>query len=350
MNQVDCTDCGPVRPLLLERGVLYASYGYDLMYSVDEGRSFSRLASYNVSRLKKYVAYSRHAVRLFREGFHSMARADNGTIVAVVRGAIVLLEAGLHEFKCVQTITRGSRPLNICWVPRKGFYFGEYFSNPRRDSVRIYGSPDGWNWSVVYTFSRGSIRHVHGLYYDYYRDGVWVLTGDSDDESGLWFTGDGFNTLDVVLKGSQNARAVVVVPTESGLIVPMDSPITRNYIQRLDLNTGSFTRLAELPGSAFYASRVNELMLISTVVEPSDINTDSRVALFAGTEEGGWRCIGRYPRTSFGLLDRYLCYPSLILAPGDASSRCVFAYAMGVKDYDGRCLRWSLNDIQSSIG
>ena len=49
---------------------------------------------------------------------------------------------------------RGTRPLALAVTSEETVYWGEYFANPRRDEVNIYGSDDhGDTWSVVHTFS-----------------------------------------------------------------------------------------------------------------------------------------------------------------------------------------------------
>lgn len=350
MTNVVHNDCGQYKPLLAVGDRLYASKGYDLLVSSDGGNTFRTLAVSPNSRYKNYIAGSRLYSRISREGFHSLARSSDGAIVAVARGAIAYCPSGAAELENVLSIERGSRPLNVCWTPGDGFYFGEYYSNPGRESVHIFGSEDGRDWSVVYTFSPGSIRHVHGIYYDRFRNGVWVLTGDTDEESGLWFTNDKFSNLEPVVSGGQNTRAVTILAREDGLIVPMDSPITRNYIQHLDPDTGRFTQLAELPGSSFHATCLDELMLVSTVVEPSTVNRDQRVALFAGSRINSWQCIGRYTRDYPAHLDRYLQYPGLALVPAEHASSYAFAYATGLKGLDGCCLRWSSEDIRNALG
>ncbi len=343
-------DCGNVRPLIAAEGRLYGGHGYRLVCSDDGGKSYGLLAKYKVPIWRSGIAHSRVGIRLLREGFHSIAKSDDGTIVAVVRGAILMLKKGGESFKCVFRIKRGSRPLNICWIPKIGFVFGEYFSNEKRVPVHIYASQKGDFWSSIYTFPKGSIRHIHGIYYDPFREGVWVLTGDRDEESGLWFSSDGFRTVNPIARGSQRARAVSILPVDDGLIVPMDSPIERNYIHHVDVATGTFTRLAELPGSAFYTSRLGEFMFVSTVVEPSKINVTQHAALYVGTASGGWRCMARYERCRANVVEKYMSYPSLVLAPSDGRGDQLYAYGIGLCQYDRRCISWSLEQIRDIWG
>src|SRR5690606_32080733 len=130
--------------------------------------------------------------------------------------------------------------------------------------------------------------HVHGLCWDAYRNGIWVLTGDSDTESGLYFTDDEFSSLHKVIGGSQKARAVEVIPTPEGLIIPMDSPLKQNYIHFYDLNKKEFQKLTELPGSAFHAVKSNGIYLISTVTEPSEVNIVNYASVWASLDGKAW--------------------------------------------------------------
>ncbi|GGD49776.1 hypothetical protein GCM10011361_15590 [Muriicola marianensis] len=172
-------------------------------------------------------------------------------------------------------------------------YWGEYFSNPSRSEVHIFGSHNGIEWEVSYTFPAGSIRHVHGIYKDPFRNGVWVLTGDSDEESGLWFTNDHFKTLKCVISGSQKCRAVSIIPLQDRIIVPMDSPKEINFIQSFSPEQNSFRALRRISGSAFYSYHSPSVSLISTVVEPSEINRSKAVEIWASRECENWIQIAR---------------------------------------------------------
>lgn len=344
---------GPLHPQFLDGRTLYASRGLTLLASDDHGESFRRVAGTDVGLLRRGMSRVRLFARIGRLGFHGLRPLPSGAFVGVVRACLVRRDEDGGPFRPVFRLPRGSRPLGLCVHPHSGIYFGEYFSNPRREAVRVFGSEDGSRWSPVHTFPAGRIRHVHGLVHDPYRDGLWVLTGDNDRESGLWFTGDGFDTLEPVVRGTQHARAVSVIPTEKGLIVPTDSPRIENAIQLLELPEARLNSLCPLPGSAFHALETGGLYLISTVAEPSPVNHETGATLFASLDGENWRRVDRFPPDTLCRILPFarniLRYPELALTPGDNDTPFVFGFGRSVRGADGRFVRWSRSEIRDAL-
>jgi hypothetical protein len=107
-----------------------------------------------------------------------------------------------------------------------------------------------------------------------------VLTGDYGDECRILRVSFDFSTVEVVLKGKQQARAVAVVPTEDGLYFSSDTPLESNYIYRLD-REGQLSQLAAISSSSIYGCRVGSRLFFSTMVEPSEVNRDRHVHIYA---------------------------------------------------------------------
>lgn len=340
-----------LRPLLVDNGTLYASIGLDLYASSDDGETLRRIGAAPSGPAGRLLLRNAWASRLLRAGFHHLVRRLDGSFVAVVRGAILFKGRDEVRFRVAHAVERGTRPLSVVqsWTGR--LYFGEYFRNARRDSVHVFGSEDGESWEVVHTFPAGSIRHVHGIVRDDLRGGLWVLTGDEGDEAGLWWTDDEFRTLTPVMRGDQRVRAVSILPVEEGLIVPMDAPGETNAIHMIDPETRSAARLAELPGSAFHATRVDELFLVSTGVETSPGNTDSRASLFASVDGWTWSPVARIARDLPRLDDKrgYLQYPTIGLVPTHGASESVFARATSLSSLHGAALRWRTRDVVEAV-
>ena len=72
--------------------------------------------------------------------------------------------------------------------------FGEYFNNNEHEEVSIYERRDS-QWARVFSFPSGRIYHIHGIIQGKEKGSYFVLTGDSDQESGIWFTKDFFKNL-----------------------------------------------------------------------------------------------------------------------------------------------------------
>ena len=182
------------RPLLVQDGTLYYSRGYRVYKQAGDGPA-ELAARFNPPMASRLKIMSPYLTKLFREGFHDLIAQPDGGLVGIVRKRIVYAAPGSGRFRAVLDIPRGSRPLGLCAFPDGSVYFGEYFSNgPRfktdpklaeatgqpfpREPVHIYGSDDGQSWRIVFTFPADTIRHIHGIFHDPYRDCAWILTGD----------------------------------------------------------------------------------------------------------------------------------------------------------------------------
>jgi len=282
-----CARVPRLRALAWEGETLYASRGYQLLRApiVDLPREikWQPVGEFRPSWNRKLSVLNRLTARLFRDGFHGLAFVPSGTIVTAVPGAIATMKANETKFRRTFTIVRGSRPLHITAVPGGRFFWGEYFGNAARDGVHIYGSADGgMSWDVAYTFPKRAIRHVHNIVHDPWQDCLWVLTGDYGDECRILRASYDFTSLEVVLQGKQQARAVAAVPTEDGLYFASDTPLEQNYIYHLGRD-GTLSCLAPVSGSSIYSCRVGSQVFFSTMVEPSDINRDPMVRLYGAT-------------------------------------------------------------------
>ncbi len=313
-----------LRALAWAGDTLYASRGYELLRAkVTEPSSLSweSVASFHPRLRARLSVSSRLTARLFRDGFHALAVLQSGGLVAAVPGSIVAACPGEKEFCKTHAITRGTRPLHITAGPDGTIFWGEYFDNASREEVHIYASTDdGKTWSVAYTFPRGAIRHVHNIVHDPWENCLWVLTGDYGDECRILRASCDFSSVESVLQGHQQARAVALVPTAGGLYFSTDTPLELNYIYRLSRQgdarpgearqgknrDGALTRLAAISSSSIYGCRVGSQVFFATMVEPSEVNRDPHVRIYGGREsaEQNWRPLlaWRKDRWPMGLL------------------------------------------------
>jgi hypothetical protein len=313
-----------LRALAWSGNQLYASRGYRLLRarieSPSDNLAWRPVAKVHPSFRRRLSATTRLSSRLFRDGFHALAVLSSGDLVAAVAGAIVSVQPNEQEFRVTHAITRGTRPLHITAVPAGPVYWGEYFDNAARDEVHIYGSTDGGaTWSVAYTFARGAIRHVHNIVHDPWENCLWVLTGDYGDECRILRAACDFSRVDSVLQGNQQARAVALVPTQDGLYFSSDTPLESNYVYRLDRG-GNLTRLASITSSSIYGCRVGDRVFFSTMVEPSDVNRDRNVRIFAGHAPGGrgpedWRPLLAWKKDHWSM--RFFQYGNAFLPDGN---------------------------------
>lgn len=344
-----------IKPLYVNRNMLYASRGHKVFKSRAGGDSFKPFGTCPGPRSERWMSRFRVLERLGRLGVHAFRLLPSGGAVAVVGRRIAWCPPGGSRFQEVLRIERGSRPFNICVTSSGKVYFGEYFSNPDRESVHVFASEDGKDWSIAYTFPEGSIRHVHNIVDDPYRKGLWVLTGDADHESGLWYTEDDFQTLDRIIGGTQRARSVGLIPLENKLIVPTDTPHEQNYVQHCDPENGCLTRVASLPNSAFSAVRQNGLLFIATAAEPSPCNDSRSAAVFVSKDATQWQRLAEFEcdwgviRHKHYFVDGVIRHPQVRLVPGRNETGSLFAFGIGVRGVDGKLLRWSMGEINCYI-
>lgn len=269
---------------------LYAARRYKLFCTRVDDPSFLKwelVAEFHPELKRRLTVGNRITARLFRDGFHALAVLPSGALTAAVAGAVISLRPGENRFHVTHRIARGTRPLHITAVPNGSVFWGEYFDNALRDQVHIYGSRDGEKWDVAYTFSKGTIRHVHNIVYDRWENCLWILTGDYGHECRVLRADCEFSQVETVLEGNQQARAVALVPMEDGVYFSSDTPLETNFIYRLD-RSGNLARLAEITSSSIHGCQVGSKIFFSTMVEPSQANRDRHVRIYgghAGTEQ-----------------------------------------------------------------
>ena len=332
-------------PLFCDDHQLIYAKGNKVFKSNYELQNPTLLGQYKNGLAKNFLAKTNFGSRIGRLGFHGLQPFQKGYI-GIQRGNIVYKPKGNNLFKNVFSDFRGSRPLNIYVSPNQDWAcFGEYFGNKERESVNTFSSTNGKDWQVAYTFPSKSIRHVHGIIQDDYRNGIWILTGDSNDESALWFTSDRFKTLDKVISGSQKARAVEIIPTKEGLIVPMDSPMEKNYIHFFDIKNKTFTVLHELAGSAFHAIKSNDIYFVTTVTEPSEINKTETTNVYASLDGKQWRCISKLKKDFVPIKYQGITrYSEIVIPPGVNSSKYIIGYARAVQG-GNFMLKWMKEEV-----
>jgi hypothetical protein len=275
-----------LRALAWSGNVLYASRGYQVLRSHIQSRlqipKWDAVGAFRPTWNRNLSVRTNLAARLFRDGFHALAILPSGGLVAVVPGAIVTLRPGETEFRVSHRITRGTRPLHITLAPGGAVFWGEYFDNASREEVHIYASHDeGASWTVAYTFPKGAIRHVHNIVHDPWENCFWILTGDYGDECRILRASCDLAKLYPVLTGNQQARAVAAVAMKDGLYFSTDTPLEQNFIYRLD-RKGNLTQLATISSSSIYGCRVGQRLFFSTMIEPSKVNRDRHVRIYAG--------------------------------------------------------------------
>jgi hypothetical protein len=329
-----------LRVLLWSDSFLYASRGYDLLRAeIGEGPiEWGHVARHNPQWWRNASSSLRLPSRLFRDGFHALAKLSSGHLVGAVPGAIVTLNPGENVFRISHRILRGTRPLHIAIAPNGHLYWGEYFDNPDRDEVHIYASTDsGDTWKVAYTFPKGTIRHVHNIVHDSWQHCLWILTGDNGSECKIVRGSLDLNNVETVLSGNQQARAVAAVPVEDGLYFSSDTPLEKNFIYRLNRD-GNLCKLVELSSSSIYGCRVGNAIFFSTMVEPSHVNLDRAVSLYGSLDQIQWQRKRERKKDRWPM--RFFQYGNAVLPDGNNTTDFLAVTTIAVRPGDSETSIW----------
>lgn len=283
--------------------------------------------------------------RFFRAEITHLYHFRNDNWMCIAKKALFKYnkESGLFE-KC-ETIEKGSRPMNLCQAKDGTIYYGEYFYNPERQAVRIFCSKDdGDTWHVAYTFRKGMINHIHGIFNDPYTGRLWVATGDDDVACIFGYTEDGFRSFVPQYEGSQQYRVCVPIFYENEIIYATDSQYEQNYIRAIDRQTGNVRNLQAIQGSGIYSVQIGTKILVSTTVEPSEVNKDKSSHLWYSEDGKNWMEIAAFKKDiwhirafQFGSI-RFPCYAT--------DSRKLVFHGRSLKGLDGNTAIIDTSDIK----
>jgi hypothetical protein len=144
---------------------------------------------------------------------------------------------------------------------------------------------------------------------------------------------------------------VDLIPLADGLIVPTDTPHEQNYVHHCDPKQGKITQITPLPNSAFHAVQHGGLLFISTVAEPSPVNDATSAAVFVSEDGAQWHRLATFARDwelirqRHRFVDRAIRHPEIELVPGENETDYLFAFGRGVREADGKLLRWPLDQV-----
>jgi len=204
--------------------------------------------------------------RLQRKGIHNVKCIKN-LLIIVIKGRILFYNN--KELKKVFTINRGSRPLRQgIEILDENLYFGDYWGNPNRLPVNIYKiNIKTFEKEIFYSFSQ--TRHIHFIQKDEQdTNSLFIGTGDSDHESGIYKLNTKTKELSIIAKGNQKFRAVSILQVNNKLFWGSDDPNGQNYIYSIDRDTNELSRIYKIEGPAYYSTiNKNGEMFIATTIE-----------------------------------------------------------------------------------
>lgn len=340
--QLSCLATSPnMRALAWQGNTLYASRNYELFQAeIKPHRAaveWEFVARFAPVFWRKLSSRSRLLSRLSRDGFHALAILPSGKMIAAVPGAIVTRKAGEDQFRATHRILRGTRPLHITATPDGKVYWGEYFDNPEREEVFIYGSNDGGEtWDVAHVFSAGTIRHVHNIVHDPHGNCLWIFTGDEGTECQILRASYDLKNIERVLGGNQQTRAAAAVPTEAGLYFSSDTPHESNHIYCLTQN-GIVKQAAEITSSSIYGCRVGASIFFSTMVEPSAANPDRNVHIYGTRNGSDWQSLLEWKKDRWPHIFQY---GNVVFPDGKNESGVLALSTIAVEGADQQLSLW----------
>jgi hypothetical protein len=257
----------------------------------------TRIGEVDAPFYKKAASRSRLFQRLFRFMFSNVIPLDDGRIFVTFDKTAGIFENG--RYAEIEGLARPARVLrSACAVDRNGdIFFGEYLANTERGEMRVYRLPKGSaKLEEAYVFPNGSVRHIHGIYFDRYADELVCFTGDDEDECRMVRTGNGFRTVEVIGEGDESWRAVSVLFDENAFYYGTDAEYRANEIYRMDRGTRSRTGLGEVNGTVFYSKKVGESLFFATTAEDAPSQTENVAAVWHVGADGVLERVISFPK------------------------------------------------------
>lgn len=156
--------------------------------------------------------------------------------------------------------------------------FGEYSSNKNKDIVNIYSfNNESHEFEVAYKFPQKTIKHIHSLIVSKERNSVFILTGDSDEESGIYEAKNNFKSVKPVLVGTQDYRSVIAFAGNDCLVYATDTPAKQNFVCLYNFKDKTVKKLHEISGSCTTGCKTNSGFIFCSTVETKEPRNNSKI-------------------------------------------------------------------------
>lgn len=319
------------RVVLSRRRYLYEADGV--------GGTPRRLGEIPVPLVQRAVSHVRLGQRLLRAMVYNVLPLGEGQwFVTYGRRMGVLSRDGFREI----VLPRPARVLRggVAASPDGSLWFGEYFDNADRGEMHIFrwglGDTDP---SVAHTFARGEIYHVHSLTWDPYRSALICCTGDRGSECRILMSDDGFRTVEVIGAGTEDWRAVSVVPQEDGWLLGTDAEFRQNVVAHVAARDGTRTRVTDVGGPVYYSKQSGAGALFAVTAERCHIMPDPIAELWF-ISHGQAKCLGAFPKdlSTSRWAWRLFLPGTLHFASGPGSPSHTFISGVALSGLDGKVL------------
>jgi hypothetical protein len=242
---------------------------------------FEQIAVIDAPLWKQTISRLRLAQRLLRFQITNVMVLKNADLFVTFDKSI-----GIVRNKKFQTLKNLARPCRVlrsaCAVNKAGdVFFGEYLANDERGEMRIYKYEPGSDaLEIVYIFPPGSIKHIHGIYFDSFTGALFCLTGDKKSECRMLRSFDEFKTIETVGEGDETWRAVSVLFAENAFYYGMDAEFRANHIYKIERESFERKSLGEVSGTVFYSKQLGADSFFTTTAENAPSQTENAAALW----------------------------------------------------------------------
>lgn len=293
-----------------------------------------------IKRILGLFRLSRRALRLDKCNVF----LHNDNLVIIRQGKVYFYESETDKLSETLQLRNCRNVLHqsINATPEGHIYFGEYGNNGDRESVPVYCSKDGGNtWEEIYTFPKGSIKHVHGCYYDKFTDKVWVCTGDFKGENWLLVASKDFKEVKKLGDGQQKYRACNLIFTKDEVHWLMDSQLEPSYHIIFDRATESITVGQKVMGPIWYIKELGDNNYLAASTQEIGVGVlDDKAHLYHSTDLKEWKSIRQFKHD--GLPKRYFKFGVIGFADGQQSKDEFYMFFEAIKGFDGMSLKCSL--------
>jgi hypothetical protein len=318
---------------------LYSAQGHHILQSLDNGNSWQIWVSLPVTVCQKIFMHFPLLARLLRQGIHHLAITDNEAIVIANKMTYVINKGVVKQIGPLH----GSRPMVLCQTSNHDVYYGEYHRNMDKSPMSIWKfNRDKCIWEAVWRFK--AIRHIHGVFHDPYTDSIWVTTGDTDSEAGIWKTTNNFQTLQKIAGDSQQYRVIQLLFTPTYLYFGSDAPSEQNYIYRMDRMGRNLEKLVDVGSSVFFGCKVGESLFFSTAVEPSDVNLTSNSEVWQSDNGQDWHKLLEFKKDIWSM--KYFQHGQVLFPTGNNNSQYLYL-SLFATEQNGKLLVINLHNNQN---
>ena len=243
------------------------TYKKSKLYLYD-GNKFNKLYSFSSDLIFRIKESTRLTERIFRCEPQCALCHSNSLFVAR-RNSIdeinLQTKTLLNTFHYREDYIHTNRITKLEGV--NGFFdsivYGEYFANTKKESVRIYQKKyDENEFTAVFEFAPGRVRHIHSIIPNPKDECVYILTGDSDSESGIWVAKNNFGSVEPLLVGDQKYRSCICFLTDNGFVYATDTPERENMIFGYDAEEKSFSKIFDIKVLAKSLISSSDILLI----------------------------------------------------------------------------------------